>query len=113
MESPGRPKALLWAELMVELLPTPSLPPPQKRLYLWLLERGFQQHCTAVWSQGNIWGELVGSLEGAVLLPCCSVMLSRPEALRTSYGKSRTAYFKDRSEFTEHGFCGCLIQGRI
>lgn len=58
-------------------------------------------------------GDLIGSLAGTVPLPFCSVVLSRPESLRAFYVKSRTGYFKDRREFTEHGFCGYLIQDRI
>lgn len=58
-------------------------------------------------------GELIGSLAGIDVLPSCSVMLSRPEALRTSYEKSTAGYFKDRREVAEHGFCGNLIQGRM
>lgn len=83
---------------------------------LWLLERGFQEQWAAAWSWGNagalVWGRVnrqPGRHSSAALL----VILSRSEALKTFYVKSKTGCFKDRKDFTEHGFCGYLIQDRI
>ena len=79
MEGSRLTKALLWVELMVELLPTLNCPPP-KMQYFWFLERlSGALDCWVELGHAVFWGDkLVDRLAGSVLLPWSSVMLCRP-----------------------------------